>query len=174
MDNARPFDKPATTYSEQLKILKARGMIFADEKKALFYLEHLNYYRLCAYWLPCETNHQNHSLKPQTTFDSVLDLYRFDRELRLLVLDAIERIEVSVRAHWAYAMAHESGPHAHLQEKLAVNQDHWKKNIEDLRKEVERADEVFIRHLRTNYSNELPPRLGGLRDNVSWSTFSLV
>ena len=36
----------------------------------------------------------NHKFTPGITFDHVLDLYVFDRELRLLVFDAIERIEV--------------------------------------------------------------------------------
>lgn len=31
-------------------------------------------------------------------FDDVLDLYVFDRKLRLLVLDALERVEVAVRS----------------------------------------------------------------------------
>lgn len=35
-----------------------------------------------------------------TRFSDVLNLYIFDRELRLLLLDAIERIEVSVKAQW--------------------------------------------------------------------------
>lgn len=33
-----------------------------------------------------------------TAFDDVLDLYVFDRALRLLVMDALERVEVAVRA----------------------------------------------------------------------------
>ena len=37
-------------------------------------------------------------IKTGTAFDDVLSLYVFDRELRLLVLDALERVEVSVRS----------------------------------------------------------------------------
>ncbi|MEC9486356.1 MAG: Abi family protein [Prosthecochloris sp.] len=75
-------------------------MVIEDRKQAEFYLQHLNYYRLCAYWLPFEANHSTHTFRPGTTFDAVLNLYIFDRQLRLHVLDAIERVEVSVRSNW--------------------------------------------------------------------------
>lgn len=153
----RPYDKPALTYGAQVRQLQARGMVIADEAAAEFYLQHLNYYRLSGYWLPFESDHGSHQFAAGTTFEAVLDLYTFDRELRLLLLDAIERIEVSTRAQWAYRFGHLHGAHAHLNPALAVNQKHWRKNKEDLEKEVDRADEAFIRHLITTYSEDLPP-----------------
>lgn len=153
----RPFDKPPTTYPQQIALLKQRGMHIEDDAEALFYLEHLNYYRLTAYWLPFEADHATHQFKAGTSFASVLELYRFDRELRLLLLDAIERVEVSVRAHWAYALAHHHGAHAHLDDTLAVNRSNWQKNTADLEKEVRRADERFILHMADHYVETLPP-----------------
>ena len=94
-----PFSKPATTHAQQVELLRERGMVFDDFGTAEFYLEHLNYYRLSAYWLPFEADHKTHRFQPNTRFERVLNLYVFDRELRLLVLDAIERVEVSVRSH---------------------------------------------------------------------------
>ncbi|WP_211213343.1 Abi family protein [Kushneria aurantia] len=83
-----------------------------DEARAEHYLAHLNYYRLAAYWLPYEADHGSHTFHPGTQFETVLDHYLFDRELRLLMLDAIERIEVSLRGHFAYQLGHRHGPHA--------------------------------------------------------------
>lgn len=128
-----------------------------DPASAEFYLQHLNYYRLSAYWLPFEATHNPHEFRPGTRFDDVLNLYVFDRNLRLLVLDAIERIEVSVRGQWAYQLAHHHGPHAHLDISLAARPYLWEINIAKLRQEVERSDEVFIKHLQNNYSEPLPP-----------------
>ena len=102
----RNFAKPAKTFEEQVQLLQLRGMIVDDVKEAIFYLQHLNYYRLSAYWLDFELDHATHQFKPDTNFKDVLKLYIFDRELRLLVLDGIERIEVSVRSQWAYYLAH--------------------------------------------------------------------
>jgi len=152
-----PFTKPATTYAQQVSILQQRGMTIADTTAAGFYLQHLNYYRLGAYWLPFEADHATHQFKPGTCFNDVLNLYIFDRELRLLVLDAIERIEVSVRCQWAYQLAHHHGPHAHLDPTLALNRHHWQNNLQKLTDEVSRSDETFIGHLRATYSEPLPP-----------------
>ncbi len=153
----RAFTKPATTYAEQVALLRQRGMVIDDDSAAAFYLQHLNYYRLGAYWLPFETDHDSHSFRAGIRFADVLNLYIFDRELRLLVLDAIERIEVSVRSQWSYQLAHLHGPHAHLDPNLAHKAWHWQSNLEKLCKEVERSDETFIQHLIRNYSEALPP-----------------
>jgi len=153
----RPFPKPATTFAQQVAILQQRGMAIADPSSAEFYLQHLNYYRLGAYWLPFEADHATHRFKPGVCFEDVLNLYIFDRELRLLVLDAIERVEVSVRCQWAYQLAHCHGPHAHLEANLALKQHHWQANLAKLTDEVNRSDEIFISHLMDSYSEPLPP-----------------
>lgn len=153
----QPFTKPATTYAEQVALLQKRGMVIDDPASAAFYLQHLNYYRLGAYWLPFEADHGSHTFKPGTRFGEVLNLYIFDRELRLLVLDAIERIEVSVRSQWAYQMAHHHGPLAHLDAALGHKPWRWQANFDKLAKEVDRSDEAFIQHLTKTYSEALPP-----------------
>lgn len=152
-----PFSKPPTTFAQQVKLLQQRGMTVTDPAQAEFYLQHLNYYRLGAYWLPFEDNHVDHHFRAGTRFDDVLNLYIFDRELRLLVLDAIERVEVSVRTQWAYHLAHRHNPHAHLDVSLAFNAHRWQSNLDKLSDEVRRSDEAFIRHLLETYSEPLPP-----------------
>lgn len=84
-------------------------------------------------------------------------MYVFDRELRLLVLDAIERVEVSVRGQWAYQLGHRHGPHAHLDPALAKRRDLLQRNLDSLRREVKRSDENFIEHFKDTYSEDLPP-----------------
>lgn len=153
----RPYNKPALTYDEQVRQLQARGLQIDDAAAAARSLQHLNYYRLGAYWLPFEADHTTHSFRPGTHLNHVLALYEFDRSLRLLVLDAIERIEVSVRAQWAYQLGHAHGPHAHLVSTLAQSGLHWQQNIDALTAEIQRSDEVFIRHLLATYSEPTPP-----------------
>ena len=153
----RPFSKPATTFAEQVALLQSRGMTVDDLAEAERHLSHINYYRLGAYWLPFEADHASHRFKPGTCFEDVIDLYRFDRQLRLLVLDAIERVEVSVRTQWAYHLAYRHGTHAHLDPSLASRRDWWQRHLDKLTAEVERADETFIAHLRNTYSEVLPP-----------------
>ena len=128
-----------------------------DCQEAGHYLSHLNYYRLSAYLLPFERDHATHQLTPGTTFDQVLNLYVFDRELRLLVLDAIERVEVSIRTRLAYTIAHQHGPHAHLDESLFKAKWNHAWNVRNLKKEAAQSREVFIRHLVNKYDEALPP-----------------
>ena len=152
----RPFDKPATTYAQQVALLQKRGMSIGDVAKAELCLQHINYYRLSAYWLPFQVNATTHEFKLGTCFDDVLNSYNFDRELRLLVFDSIERIEVSVRSQWAYQVGYLHGSHAHLDCQL-FDRRQWQRNIDDLTKEVNRSDESFINHLKNTYSELLPP-----------------
>ena len=97
-----PYNKPVLELRDQLQQLKDRGMHVSNDEIAIHYLGHLNYYRLAAYWLPFEKDHATHQFRSGTTFEDVLNSYIFDRELRLLILDAIERIEVSVRTQLAH------------------------------------------------------------------------
>ena len=106
------FDKPALTLDQQLEKWQSRGLTIPDPAKALHYLEHIGYYRFSAYALPFQDpGHPDKHFRPGTTFEMVLSLYVFDRELRLLVMDVMERIEVAVRAHIVNEMSIRYGPH---------------------------------------------------------------
>lgn len=75
-----------------------RGLSVPDAERAVRYVRHIGYYRLSPYALPFQDGSGSHRFRPGTEFDDVLSLYVFDRSLRLLVMDALERIEVAVRA----------------------------------------------------------------------------
>lgn len=151
------YSKPFLTIAQQIEQLKSRGMQFEDAAKASYHLENLNYYRLSAYWLPFELDHQTHTFKDGTNFDRVLELYIFDRELRLLMLDAIERIEVSVRSRFAYEISQKYGSHPHLDESIFKSLPHYKKTLGKLKAEIDRSKEPFIKHFKEKYSEEFPP-----------------
>ena len=87
-----PYNKPTLSFREQIDLLKLRGLIIENEKYALDFLTHVNYYRLSAYIYPFLEEKEKHVFKKGTTFQNILDIYNFDRELRLVLLDAIERI----------------------------------------------------------------------------------
>lgn len=153
------FSKPAKSIEEQIELLSSRGMSFSNKDSATHYLAHINYYRLEAYWLPFEISLDPHQFVDNTQFDTVLNHYLFDREFRLLVLDAIERIEVSFRTQWAYHMSHAFGPHGYFENSkgLRKNERRLLNDISDLKEHVKRSDEVFIQHYNENYDEQLPP-----------------
>lgn len=147
------FNKPFQAIQQQIEILIQRGMTI--DVDAEHYLKHLNYYRLSGYWLPFQQDKITHQFYEKTHFSDVLNLYMFDRDFRLLLLDAIERIEVSVRTQWAYYFSQKYGPHAYLNCHLSNNLQWHAQNLLSLEKERERSDEQFIEHFNNN--NDMPP-----------------
>ena len=154
------FSKPALTIDQQLDQLVNRGMDVGDRASAKHYLSHINYYRLRAYWLPYEiaAGPDEHAFAPQTTLETILGLYAFDQKLRLLVLDAIERIEVSLRARWANVLSLRYGSHAYARPELFKDARKYDHCLTRLRKDVGESKEIFVRHYRSKYSDpSLPP-----------------
>ncbi len=157
---AMKYQKPPLSIDEQLDLLASRGMEIPDRARATRYFTHINYYRLRAYWLPFEApcGNGDHRFRQGTRFDDALRHYLFDRKFRLLVLEAIERIEVSFRSRFAYVLSMKYGSHAHLDVSRFRSPDNHRKCLEDLKREVDRSQETFIGHYRTCYSDpESPP-----------------
>jgi len=92
------YDKPALNENDLIERYIERGLIITDRNRAARYLRHIGYYRLSPYTIPFQADRTTHSFRPGTTFDDILSIYVFDRQLRLLTMDALERVEVAVRA----------------------------------------------------------------------------
>ena len=108
------YNKPPLKYEEQIALLKSRGMVFPDEVCAKNMLANVCYYRLSAYMLPYKEKADGKILdefRDGTTWDKVCELYMFDRKLRLLVFDAIERLEVAIRSQIIYQLCDKYGSH---------------------------------------------------------------
>lgn len=133
-------------------------MLIPDEQKAAFYLSQLNYYRFAAYCLPFEQDHASHQFQAGTGFEDVFNLYVFDRELRLLVLDAIERFEVSLRTQLAYHLSHNhTTAHPHLKPQIFHNPVIYGACLNKLDNDINRSREEFIKHLTQKYEELQPP-----------------
>lgn len=93
-------DKVFTTVPEQLRILQSRGM-HLDSTEAASWLAHVGYYRLSGYWysyreMSDEPKKRLDTFVAGTNFHDVTLLYEFDRKLRSLLFDGIERLEVGL------------------------------------------------------------------------------
>lgn len=152
-----PYSKEALTFKDQLDQLKSRGLVIEDEKYAIHCLTHINYYRLSAYMYPFLADKENHIFKVGITFNNVLDIYNFDRELRLLLLGAIERIEVSFRTNIIYILSHKYGPFWICNKDLFYNKENYDKDFQRLKDELSRSDEKFLKHYYLKYSEDVPP-----------------
>ncbi len=153
------YSKPAMTPAELIDQWKTRGLLVSDEGEAARYLEVISYYRLSAYTLPFQVPSPNHYFKSGTDFNDVLDLYVFDRQLRLLLLDAIERIEVALRSFINNFMSLKYGHHWYIDLALFTRQGDYGNLIDDLRRQCNRqTKDVFLQHYFDTYSEpDLPP-----------------
>ena len=157
------YKKEHKTFEEQLELLKQKGLIVFNEQYALTKLKHINYYRLSAYFLPFQ--HKKDDLEnrdkflPNTAFEDIIQLYTFDTELRKIIFEAIESIEVYFRTQIAYYHSSSFGAFGYL------NIDNLRSNLnqefyelqQDILKEKERSKEVFIKHFKKKYnSSDLP------------------
>ena len=83
--------KPATTYDEQLKLLQERHCEIVDPAFCKTVLQHINYYRFTAYFLPFRT--ADGMYRDGTSFHRVFRIYEFDRKMRRVMFSAVEQVE---------------------------------------------------------------------------------
>ncbi len=171
------YTKPATTIAIQVTLLRERGLLWKDEALVIRWLETVGYYRLSAYWLPFEEipaapQTRSKRFRAEIYFENVIDIYVFDRQLRLLVTEAIERIEIALRSRWTNRLSLENGPHAHLMtEYFASGADHIR-NLAVLCSRAEQSNEVFVQHYRDKYKEPFLPPLWAVTELMTFGELS--
>ena len=148
------FTKPPLTFEDQADLLIRRGMI-ADRTLLVQRLASVNYYRLSGYWF--HRRQPDDTFIPGTAFDIIWDQYVFDRQLRLLVMDAVERVEVAVRTQLSYHHAHMHGTFGYADDpaslpKLSAAQRN--ELIARIQDEVGRSKETFVAHFFKKYGDQ--------------------
>jgi abortive infection bacteriophage resistance protein len=145
-----PFSKPWLSYAGQVQLLQQRGLTVPDPQAAEQFLSHLNYYRFSGYCLAFENG--RHNFNGGTTFDEVVAAYHFDLTLRDLLTEALEVVEVDLRAAIAYGFGRKYGAFGHTDP--ANFYSHFKHAIwlDGLRKEADRSSELFVQHFRQTYA----------------------
>lgn len=171
------YEKLATSIDAQVALLKGRGMVCSDEALVKRWLVTVGYYRLGAYWLPFELppeegQTRSKTFTPGTTFDEIIDTYTFDRKLRLLVTEAIERVEISLRSRWTHRMSVEHGSHAHLESRLFDSGWTHASMLAALANRAGKSQEVFITHYKSKYSDPYMPPLWAVTELMTFGDLS--
>lgn len=172
------YTKPHLSFEDQLARLESRGLVVQDRVSALRSLRDIGYYRLSAY-LHTLREYKSDALLghddrldtyvPGSTFELVLELWRFDRRLRLDLLDALEHVEVALRTSVAY-QAGLLDPFVHHKPELLAPEftaqppttsqarhsryDEWL--IRYLERLAKAEDEAFVRWFAHKYEGLLP------------------
>ncbi|TNJ41353.1 Abi family protein [Tamlana fucoidanivorans] len=171
----KKYTKPPISFQDQIIKLQQRGLTINDYDKALTYLQSISYYRLSAYFLPYQK--VKDTFNAGVNFSQIIHTYMFDKDLRLLTFDCIERLEVAIRTQFTYRMA------------LTYNDAHWQDNqthfvnpyrnkvgrlvdpYTDLQNIISKAKtarkpEVFIKHYTDTYESPANP--------PAWMCFELL
>lgn len=168
------YVKPPKTYDELVSLLESRHLIVKDRERAKRKLESINYYRLSGYMLPYKKTVGSiitDDFRDGITWEKVYSLYLFDRKLRLLVFDAIERIEIAVRSQLIYQLSHKYGPHWQdnpsifkppytltLRSGQTITVDAFSTVQRQIASQLHNNKaEVFIKHYRDTYSTPVNP-----------------
>lgn len=146
------YSKPPITYHQQADLLLARGLL-ADKEVLIARLKAVSYYRLSGYWYPFHNS--DNSFKSGITLETIWKRYIFDRQLRLLVIDAIERVEISIRTSLVYHLAFTHGPFGYTDSTSLPNLTAQAHNdfIHKITNETGHSKEVFVAHFRKKYGN---------------------
>ncbi|WP_438855109.1 Abi family protein [Agromyces sp. M3QZ16-3] len=175
------YGKPWLSIAEQIDKLQDRGVVVASTAHAAALLRAVGYYRLTGYLYPFRESERvehgdgtvrvriHNRYRPGTSLEHAASLIDFDRSLRLLVLDGVERIEVSLRMQLGYQLGKVS-PFAHLDQasfvesftEISTDPDTGtptSKHAEWLSRVQARqdsSDEAFVAHFRDKYDGRMP------------------
>lgn len=188
-DEKIPYMKKPLSIKTQIAKLKDRGLIIDDENLASEYLMNISYYRLRAYTYPFQNNTDpdaDHKFIQQDVyFKDIIDLYCFDRRLRSLIFNAIEKIEVAIRTKIIQIYS-ESTNDSHWFENQSLFSENivtlkngeqkliYDKLLEDIVREVDRSNEDFINHYKKKYSTPKNPPAWMSLEVVSMGTLSYL
>jgi abortive infection bacteriophage resistance protein len=180
------YSKPFLSVADQVKLLQSRGLAISNLEAAHACLERIGYYRLSGYWYPFRKSHLSvnpvtqtplldlagkrvivveDEFRPGSTFQQVMALYVFDKLLRLIFLDAIERVEIALRVDLALLLGQRS-PLAHrdplqfstsFRRRNSTGSSEHDKWLERLDSSYLKSNEEFVKHFKIKYPRVPPP-----------------
>lgn len=174
-----PYTKPFLTLDQQITLLASRGLSIPDTAFAKDCLKNIGYYRLSGYWYPMRESQTvtsadgddvlevTDTFRQGSEFSQVIDLYTYDKRLRILLLDLLERIEISIRTDitlqlgqyspWAYRDPQYFDPKFSTVILPNRTTTQFADFIADFdNKTVPRSKAEFVKHFQVKYSDPLP------------------
>ncbi len=174
MYNKKTFQNKAFTIEQQLELLLSQGLLIPNKEQAKFHLSTVNYHRLSAYFsifYDLTLGMERH-FKLNTHFEEVWDLYVFDRKLRVLTADALERIEIAFRTNLINFMSVKYGPHWYLEESIFKNKVIHSNFLKMVQGICDNSHELAIHQYNEKYFSPKYPPIWVLMESLSFGACS--
>lgn len=166
------YTKQPISIEKQLDLLSSRGLEIRDRTTALKQLGEISYFRLVSYLRFFETDTISHRYEARHSFEEIIHLYQFDRELRSLVFAAIQDVEISLRTKIIQTFSMRYGAFWFTNPALFKNETIFSNCLESINKEVARSNEEFIKEYFQKYDNPPLPPVWKTLEVVSMGTLS--
>jgi len=152
--------------------LKKRGLVVNDDDKALEYLSSINYFRFACYLQPFEVNPVTHQYISGTSFDEIVELYQFDKELRSLIFTAIQDVEIALRTRIIHHFSMAHGSFWFLNRKSFKDVSIFNTTLQKEWNEVNRSKEDFIQDFFDRYDTPILPPVWKTLEVASFGVLS--
>jgi len=153
------YSKPSLSFEEQADQMLRRGFM-APREELIQLLQRVGYYRLSGFLFPFRNSDDTY--QSGVDLNLLISLHGFDRDFRLLIFDALERVEISVRAQCIQSFSQRFGAFGYIErsnfspyehKNFRVKHENW---LTSLRTEVQRSEEIFIKHFNATYGDYHP------------------
>lgn len=165
------FSKAAICVQDQIELLISRGLLIDDKSFAKSILSNITYYRLSAYMKYFQVNDR---FSRNTTFDDIVNLYNFDKELKLLIFEYIRLLEVSLRAKICLHMCTNYGSHWFYDKANFKSEKDYRKTLDILENEKGLKKDTFIKYYFEKYSEPSFPPFWMISEVLSMGDLSKI
>ena len=172
MEKTAYTDSPLSV-EEQIQLLKSRNLTFDNELQATHLLQNVSMFRMKGYLYPLQSDKINHIYKDGVTFEQAMELYKFDSNLRKLIFQRIEQIEVSVRTKFSEVMSTATDQFWYSDSKNFRNVNNHSDLLNSITRELHRSDDDQVVSFFQSYTNNFPPSWMAMEVS-SFGTLSLL
>lgn len=147
--------KEFKTIDEQIELLRNRGLDISNDAYVQDFLMRNNYYRVSGYSLTLRSHDTFHK---NASFQNIIDIYNFDHELRHILLQYIEIIEVAVKSIYSYEFTKRYGATGYMDVSNFTNEAKHQEIMDkvDKQKTARLPHEPYLKHFVEDLQQNVP------------------
>lgn len=147
--------KEFKTIEEQIELLRSRGLDISDDEPTMEFLLRNNYYRISGYSLTLRSKDIFHK---NASFQNIVDIYSFDYQLRHILLQYIEVIEVTFKSVYSYEFTKRHGATGYLCSERFADPVKYNEIMEkaENQKRTRLRHEAYLKHFVEELHQDIP------------------